>query len=450
MARTDWPVRVSPYARYVERGSGGTRAEPVGAAAERAVQAAHAAASAAEETAEARDQAVEARDTAVDAREDVLAVAADNDVVVVDERPDTLIDERRAPEHPEQYGRPGRPLGRNAPFVLGFLGALGVFLAWFLVQAVINARSVLVLIVVSAFLAVGLNPGVEWLMNRGLRRSLAVAVVFVGVISFFVGFGFAVVPPLVTQTRELVESLPALLDELQRSATIRQLDEQYDVIGRAQDYVASGALGERAFGGIVGVGRVVLGAVFSAVTVLILTLYFLASLPSIKRQTYRLVPSSRRERVRLLGDEILTRIGGYVSGAITVAGLAGVSSYLFLTIVSLDYALPLSMLVGIFALVPMVGATIAGVVVCSVGFVDSVATGLACVVFYAIYQQIENYVIYPRVMRRSVDVPAAATIMAALLGGALLGVVGALLAIPTAAAVLLVIREVWIPRQDRV
>jgi predicted PurR-regulated permease PerM len=404
-----------------------------------------AAGQAAEHAARARDDALAARAAAE--RAQAAATAAEE--VVVDERPDTLIDERRAPEHPEQYGRPGRPLGRNTPFVLGFVGALGVFAAWFLVQAVINARSVIVLIVVSMFLAIGLNPSVEWLMDRGLRRVHAVGAVFVGVIAWFVAFGFAVVPPLVSQTRELVESLPGLLTQLERSETIRGLDQQYGIIERAQGYLAGGGLGERAFGGIVGVGRVVLGALFGAVTVLILTLYFLASLPNIKRQFYRLVPASRRERVALLGDEVLSRIGGFVSGAIIVAALAIVTSFLFLSAIELNYALPLSLFVGIMALIPMVGATIGALVVCSVAFVDSVAKGVACVVFYVVYQQVENYLVYPRVMRRAVDVPASVTVMAALIGGALLGVVGALLAIPVAAAVLLVVREVWIPRQDR-
>lgn len=425
----------------------GEAERPAERAARRAAEARDDAVRASQSAAAAREQAEAARDTAADVRDEVAATRQEG--VVRDARPDTLIDERRTPEHPEPYGRPGRPLARNTPFALGFVGALGVFLAWFLVQAVINARAVLVLIVVSMFLAVGLNPGVEWLMGRGLRRSLAVALVFAGAIGVFVGFGASVVPPLVTQTRELVESLPDLLAELERSRTIRDLDEQYGIIDRAQNYVTSGALGERAFGGILGVGRVVLGAVFGALTVLILTLYFLASLPAIKRQAYRLVPASRRERVSLLGDEILARIGGYVSGALTVASLAGLSTYLFLLLLEVDYALPLALFTGLMALVPMVGASIAGAVVCSVAFVDSLTKGVASLVFFVVYQQVENYFVYPRVMRRSVDVPAAATIMAALIGGALLGVVGALLAIPTAAAVLLLVREVWIPRQDR-
>jgi predicted PurR-regulated permease PerM len=325
-----------------------------------------------------------------------------------------------------------------------------VFLAWFLIQAIIQARSVLILIVVSLFLAVGLNPIVESLTRRGLRRTFAIAIVFFIVIGAFVAFGFAVVPPVAEQSDEFVKNVPGYLEDLRGNSTIRQFDDDYGVIEKAQAYVTSGDLGERLFGGILGVGRIVVSAVFGAVSVLILTLYFLASLPSMKRQAYRLVPATRRERVQLLTDEILTRIGGFVSGALTVAFIAALTSYIFLRIVDLPYALALAVFVGLLDLIPLVGATIAAIGVTTLGFIESPGVGLACLIFYVAYQQFENYVIYPRVMRSAVDVPAAVTVVAVLIGGALLGVVGALLAIPAAAAVLLVVRQVAIPRMDQV
>jgi predicted PurR-regulated permease PerM len=160
------------------------------------------------------------------------------------------------------------------------------------------------------------------------------------------------------------------------------------------------------------------------------------------------VPASRRERVQKLGDEILTRIGGYVGGAATIAFVAALSSYLFLRIIDLQLALALALFVGLTDLVPLVGATIGAAVVTTLAFLDSPTKGIACIVFYVIYQQVENYFIYPRVMKKQVDVPAALTVVAVLFGGALLGVVGALLAIPTAAAVLLIVREVLVRRME--
>jgi predicted PurR-regulated permease PerM len=415
--------------------------EPLDEALHEASQARTQAGEARAEAGEARAAAVEARADAVDARADAQE-AREEAEEARETQPGSEVG------HPA-FGQLGRPLRRDSPFMLGFLGALGVFLAWFLIQALVQARSVLILILVSLFLAIGLNPVVEALTRRGLQRRTAIAIVFFVVIGAFVGFGFAVVPPVVEQTNAFVHHLPDYLDDLRKNSTIRQFDEDYGVIDRAKAYVSGGDLGQRMFGGLLGVGRIVLSAVFGAFSVLILTLYFLASLPSMKRQAYRLVPSSRRERVQLLTDEVLQRIGGFVSGAFTVAFIAAITSYIFLLIVGLPYALALAVFVGLLDLVPLVGATIAAVGVTLLGFIESPLAGFSCLVFYVAYQQVENYLIYPRVMRKAVDVPAAVTVVAVLIGGALLGIVGALLAIPTAAAVLLVVRQVAIPRMDR-
>jgi predicted PurR-regulated permease PerM len=221
----------------------------------------------------------------------------------------------------------------GSPFVFGFVGALGVLLAYVLVQAVLSARSVLILIVVAMFLAVGLDPMVQAMVRRGLRRGVAITIVSLGVLAVFVGFGAAVLPPLVEQTTEFAQTIPGYLADLETNERGQELNEQYAVIDNVQSYIASGELGQRLFGGILGVGRIVLNAVFNAFTVLFLTLYFLLALPAIKRQGYRLVPASRRRRVSLLADEVLRRIGGYVSGAIVVGTLAGLTSYVFLMII---------------------------------------------------------------------------------------------------------------------
>jgi predicted PurR-regulated permease PerM len=183
--------------------------------------------------------------------------------------------------------------------------------------------------------------------------------------------------------------------------------------------------------------------------VVVLMLYFLASLPGIKRTAYRLAPASRRERVTYLGDEILSNVGGYVSGAFIVAMCAGVTSLVFLLLVGLaEYAVALAAVVTLLDVIPMIGATLGAVVVSAIGFATDPKIGLACLIFYVLYQQFENYVVYPRVMARSVDIPGSLIVIAALVGAALLGVVGALLAIPTAAALLLLLKEVFLRRQD--
>ncbi|MBB6476957.1 AI-2E family transporter [Sphaerisporangium rubeum] len=351
-------------------------------------------------------------------------------------------------EDDQPFGRPGRPL-RSNPFMFGLTAALGVLTAWLLVQAIAGAGSALVLIVISLFLAVGLNPAVEALQNRNVPRRLAITIVFLGVIGVFVGFGLAIVPPLTEQTTGFIKQLPEYVQQVQNHPLIRSVDQQYQVLDKVQSYITSGNLASQMFGGLLGVAGVVLSAVFSALTILVLTLYFLGSLNSLKETGYRLVPRSRRTRVQLLGDEIIKQIGGYVAGNLIISVIAGVVTYIFLAILDVPYALALALFVAVTDLIPMVGAVIGAAVATGVGFLTSPQAGIACLIFFVIYQQIENYVISPPVFKSSVDVPPIATIVGALIGGTLLGIVGALLGIPLAAALMLIVREVVFPRQER-
>ncbi len=348
------------------------------------------------------------------------------------------------------FGRPGRPLSRRSPFFLGLAGSLGVATAYLLVQAVISARQVLILLLLAAFLALGLDPLVSNLERRGVSRRISIMLVFFGVICVFIGFVAALVPLLVHQSTTLAKNLPDYLNQLQSNPHIAKLDQRFHFLQRARDFVQRPDFGTNSVGGVVGLGRLVLSTTFSALTVLILTLYLLGSLPTIKTTAYHIVPRSRRARVQLLGDEILGKVGGYVAGALTIAGIAGSTTLIFLLVVKAPYPVALAMLIALTDLIPLIGATIGAVVVTVILLFYSIPVGIAAAIFFIAYQQVENYLIYPRVMGRTVDVPPALTIVAALIGGALLGILGALLAIPTAAALSLIVREVVVPRQDSV
>lgn len=349
----------------------------------------------------------------------------------------------------EPHGSPGPPLQRQSPFYVGFFGAIGALLALWLGQQVLAVGSTLILIVVAAFLAVGLNPLVEFFMRRGLKRSWSVVVVIAMVLVGLGLFLVAIVPVITEQVTQLADNAPGWLDSLQHNKQVQALDDQYDIIAKTKDYIAQGNFASTAFGGALGIGIAVLSALVNAFIITVLTLYFLSSLPTTKDALYRLAPASRRTRVATLGDQILANVGSYVSGAFVVALAAGVSSLIFLFIVGLgQYAVALAFVVALLDVIPMIGATIGAVLVTAIGFAEDPKVGIACLVFYVIYQQVENYVIYPRVMSRSVDIPGAVIVIAALVGAGLLGVVGALLAIPTAAAILLLMREVVLTRQD--
>jgi predicted PurR-regulated permease PerM len=346
-------------------------------------------------------------------------------------------------------GRPGPRLDRHSPFYIGFFGGLGFVLAGWLFGQLERVGGVLILIVVSLFIAAGLNPSVEWFQRRGLRRSLAVTMVIVLFLCGVALFLWAIVPVITKQVAEITDNAPEWFDQLQRNRQVQELDDQFDIIDKVRDYVQDGKFATGVFGGVLGVSLRVLGALANAFVIIVLTLYFLSSLETTKKALYGLAPASRRERVGKLGDRVIESVGGYVAGAFVVAICAGVSSLIFLFVVGLgEYAVALAFVVTLLDVIPMIGATIGAVVVSAIGFATDWKIGVACVIFYLIYQQLENYVLYPRVMSRSVDIPGAVTVIAALVGAALLGVVGALLAIPTAAAILLITREVFIRRQD--
>jgi predicted PurR-regulated permease PerM len=383
-----------------------------------------------------------------DDTEQVKRADEPSDAVV--EAPGDAVSFLHDPSRPlDQLGEPGPPLDSRAPFMWGLFGGLGALTALWLALMVVHLRGVLVLVVVSLFLAVGLNPAVEFLMRRGLKRPWAVLVVITGVLLVFAGFLVLLVPIISHQVTAIGNNLPHWFDQLQKNDDIRRFDDKYDITTKAEDYVKNGTWAQKLFGGVVGVGLAIIGVLLNVFVVVVLTLYFLASLPSMKKAAYSLAPATRRERVSLLGDRILRTIGGYVSGAFVVALCAGLSTLVFLFIIGLgSYAVALAMVVALLDVIPMIGATIGAVIVCAIAFATDIKTGVIAVIFYIAYQQLENYLIYPKVMSRSVEIPGALTVIAALIGGTLLGVVGALLAIPTAASIMLLVREVFLPRQE--
>jgi predicted PurR-regulated permease PerM len=334
------------------------------------------------------------------------------------------------------------------PFRVGFLGGLGLATAYLVVQSLVTVSSVLVLLLISAFLAVGLNPAVEFLIRRGFSRARAVAVVLAWVVVGFLGFLLAIVPPIVDQTTQFIDHAPGYVDQLLANDRVADLDERFRLLEQVKSALQSPDLAGNVFGGVIGVGKVVFSLVFSAITVLTLTLYFMSSLPSMKAAAYKAVPASRRAVVEPIADDILAKIGGYVAGALTIAACAGAVSFLVLLVTGVPYPLALALVVMVTDVIPVIGATLGAIVVSAVAFTEDVRTGVIVAAFYLVYQQVENYVIAPRVMQRSVSVSPAITIVAVLIGASLMGIVGALLAIPTAAAVQLVMQEVVIPHQD--
>lgn len=351
------------------------------------------------------------------------------------------------------YGAIGRPLNRHSPFYIGFFGATGAMLAVGLWQFVGRLTTTLTVLVVAFFLTLALNPIVDRLVSKGVRRSGAVALVFLGMLVVFVLIGFLVIPPVVDQGGQLAQAAPSYVQDVLNSRWVRELDKNYDVIDKIQSELTA-KLSDQQFlegvlGGILGAGRAVLNGAFQVLTILVLTLYFLASLPRVKQAAYAVVPSTRRPRVVSLSEEIMRRVGSYAIGQVSIATFNALLSWVMMSLVGIPYAAVLAVSVGLLGLVPMVGATLGAVLVCLVAFFDEPQKAVIAGIYYLVYQQVENYLVAPRIMQRTVSVPGPVTVVAALAGGAVLGVLGALLAIPVAAGLLLLYEEVLVPRQRR-
>lgn len=352
----------------------------------------------------------------------------------------------------EDFGKKGAPLNTQHPFYFGFLAASGALVAITFLRALQSASQVFVLIIISLFLAMGLNPAVDYLQSRKLKRGASVGVVVVVALLVIILFALVVIPPVFSQANDLIDSAPQLIDSLKNNRTIAELNNQYGVIDTLQakfeSWVTDGKILTGAFGGVVGVGRTVLSGAFSTLTVLVLTLYFLSSLPSVTKIFYRLAPASRRERVSKIGDAIISRVGAFVGSQVLIAALAAIFVFLLSLGLNLPYAAALGMVILFVALIPLVGHFIGASIVILVALTESPTRALLALILYTLYVQIENYIITPRIMKRSLSIPGLVTILAALLGTSLLGLVGGLLAVPIAAAVLLIMDEVVFPKTD--
>ncbi|MCU1583860.1 MAG: hypothetical protein QOI70_1709 [Microbacteriaceae bacterium] len=342
-------------------------------------------------------------------------------------------------------------------FRLGLLGGLGVLVAMAIGGAIGTLSTILTYIGAALFLALGIDPSVSWLEKHRFPRWTAMLTVFAGILAVFAALIFAVVPVIADQVSNLISSLPDFIATISRQSWIQDTQKNLPSWINVQQLVdnASKWLQNNVAtigGGLLAVGVGIFGGVTGALIIFILTLYFVASLSSMKRGLYRLVPASKRARFSDLAEQISASVGRYVVGQGTIALANGLLSFVFLSIMSifgLKYPALFAFVAFLFALVPLVG-TLSGSILISLSTLLLSGPGVALwvAIYYLAYMQIEAYVINPRVMNRAVKVPGAVVVIAALAGGSLLGILGALIAIPVAAAVLLIIDQVVVPRQN--
>lgn len=341
-------------------------------------------------------------------------------------------------------------------FRFGLLGGLGVLVAIAIGTAVGTLATILTYIGAAIFLALGLDPAVSFLERHRFPRWLAILTVVVGVLAVFTGLVFAVIPVIVEQTTNLINGITPLIASLSVTDSSWVSDVQKNlpsyidlqaIIAGALEFIRSnlGNIG----GGVLQVGLGIASGVFGFLIVLILTLYFVGSLNSMKRGLYQLVPATKRARFADIAEQISQSVGRYVVGQATIAFCNGFVSFIYLSIVGAEYPALFAFLAFLFALIPLVGTMTGSILITlSCLLFDGVPTMIAVGIFYLIYMQIEAYVLNPNIMNRAVKVPGVIVVIAALAGGTLLGILGALIAIPVAASILLIINQVVVPKQN--
>jgi len=345
-------------------------------------------------------------------------------------------------------GEPGRAMNRRSPFYMGLTGAAGVAVTFGLVELLIRSRSILIIIGLALFIACGLDPVVSWLTRRGWPRWAAVVMVLVALVGVIGIFLATAIPPLTAQTTALAKEVPTYLHQLQdHNSELGKLNQKYQLQSKLTSLLSS--KGSALIGGVLGAGELVLSTFSEILAVLVLTVYFLAGLPAIKLFAYKLVPHSRRPRVILITDQIIIKVGGYVLGNFITSVIAGLGTFIWMIGFGIPYPVLLALLVAILDLVPVIGSTIGGAIVTLVALTVSLPAAIATLAFYIAYRLAEDYLIVPRIMGRTVEVPAVVSLVAVLVGGVLLGIVGALVAIPVAAAIRLILHEVTFPRMDK-
>lgn len=341
-----------------------------------------------------------------------------------------------------------------AAYRIGLVGGLGVVTALLIAGIVGQLSTVLVYIGLALFLSLGLDPLVTWLEKR-IPRGLAILLVVLAVLGTFAGLLFAVIPVLIEQATNLVEDFPRLQKEIQASDFINNLENAFggavsiaDAISGAIEFISDPKNLVAIGGGLAAVGAGVASGVTGATIVLILTLYFLASLRSMKGVAYRFVPAYRRVGFAKITEEITSAVGRYVVGQLSLALCNGILSLIFLSIIGAPLPFLLAMIAFLGSLVPLVGTLTASIINTLICLFVSPTTALFAGIYYLIYMQIEAYVLSPRIMSRAVAVPGAIVVIAAVAGGAIGGILGALVAIPVAASAIIIIQKVVFPIQD--
>jgi predicted PurR-regulated permease PerM len=333
------------------------------------------------------------------------------------------------------------------------LALLGITIGVFLVLEIVwIARQVLTWVLIAIFLALAMNPAVNWFQSHGIRRrGLATGITAVLVLAGFALLGLLFIPTLVGEVNGFAQALPGYVDDItHRRGRLGFLESRYHVTQRVRDAVQEGGA-SRVLGltdTALAITKGIITAIVAIVTIMFMTVFMLLEGPAWVERFYALLPESSRDRWRDIGDQIYRTVGGYVTGNLFISVIAGITSTVVLLALRVPYAVALGLLVAILDLIPLAGATIAAIIVCSIGFLHSLAAGIILIVFFIVYQQIENHLLQPLVYSRTVRLSPLVILISVLVGAEIAGVLGALAAIPVAGTIQVLLRA-WLEERRR-
>ncbi len=340
-----------------------------------------------------------------------------------------------------------------SPFTVGFFLVLGGLVAWVLGTAVSNLSTIIIYIAFALFVALGLEPIVQFLERRKFSRPWAIVTVYAGFALLFAGVLWLIIPTVVSQVGQFFSTIPKMISDFQKSDAFAWAQSTFgDQIGtllsQVQGFLTNPSNIAAIGGGVLAVGTTIATTISGIIIVLVLSLYFLAALPVIKKSFVRLTPARSRPTITFMTDEITDSIGGYLMGMVILAFCNSIVAFFL----HLFLGLPFPALMGVMAfcitLIPLIGPVLYWVVATVLALFSGPVPALIFAIIYLVYIQIEAYVLTPRVMNRTISVPGSLVVIGALVGGTLLGLLGALVAIPITASLLLIIKQIIIPRQD--
>jgi predicted PurR-regulated permease PerM len=330
-----------------------------------------------------------------------------------------------------------RTIGFSVRSILTVIGL--VVATWALLTMVQIARHVIVWILVSIFLALALNPAVEWFLRRGVKsRGLAAGYTYIIAILVIGAIGYAFIPTLVSQVNDFVQAVPGYVHDLTKGkGRLGFLETKYHIVEKIRTAVNEGGATKvlGLTGAALSVTKSVISLVVATITIAFLTFFMLLEGPAWMERFYGLLPQRMQPRWRAIGREVYRTVGGYVTGNLLISLIAGTLTTIVLLVLDVPFAVALGVIVAVLDLIPLAGATIAGILIGTVAFLHSITAGIIVVVFFIVYQQLENHFLQPVIYGRTVQLSPLAVLVAVLIGAELAGILGALGAIPVAGAI---------------